>query len=176
MDTPVIDFHAHAGRWGRVRMDDGPARFLSIMDAAGIDRACINCVFLGDARRGNDMAANLGYFEAFALAHPDVREVLDSHGLLDHPAIVEVGAIMGRRYATTPGDPGEMMTSKGATAMESTMTDVQAKIDALDDAIDAAQARNDTTKAQLLYENQARLYQQLPGGREPIVGGAGRTA
>lgn len=65
MDTPIVDFHAHCGRMGRVRVDDEPDRFMSIMDAAGIDAACINIPFMGDARRGNDKAA------AFAARHPD---------------------------------------------------------------------------------------------------------
>ncbi len=54
---PVIDFHTHAGRWGSVAVDDDPKRFVEIMDAAGIDRASINCIFHGDARRGNDTVA-----------------------------------------------------------------------------------------------------------------------
>ena len=65
MDTPVVDFHAHCGRMGRVRVDDEPDRFMAIMDAAGIDAACINIPFMADARRGNDKAA------AFAARHPD---------------------------------------------------------------------------------------------------------
>ena len=59
MDTPVIDFHTHAGRWGAYAMDDDPVTFLRIMDAAGVDRACINCIFYGDASRGNDTVARL---------------------------------------------------------------------------------------------------------------------
>ena len=46
-------------------MDDDPERYLSIMDAAGVDVTCLNCVFYGDARRGNDAVA-----EAVA-RHPD---------------------------------------------------------------------------------------------------------
>lgn len=57
MDTPVIDLHTHAGRWGEFGMDDSPDRVLRIMDAAGVDRAAINCVFYGDAARGNDLVA-----------------------------------------------------------------------------------------------------------------------
>ena len=65
MDTPVVDFHAHCGRMGRVRVDDEPDRFMAIMDAAGIDAACINMTFMGEARLSNDTAA------AFAAKHPD---------------------------------------------------------------------------------------------------------
>ena len=65
MDTPVIDFHNHAGRWSTNLMDDDPVRFISIMDAAGVDRACINCIFHGDARRGNDVVTR------FTSEHPD---------------------------------------------------------------------------------------------------------
>lgn len=65
MDTPVVDFHCHVGRWGKSWMDDEPERYLSIMDAAGVDIACLNCIFYSDARRGNDAVA-----EAVA-RHPD---------------------------------------------------------------------------------------------------------
>ena len=65
MDTPVIDFHTHAGGWGHHSVTDDPATFLRIMDAAGVDKACINCIFHGDARRGNDVVAS------FVARHPD---------------------------------------------------------------------------------------------------------
>ena len=52
---------------------------------------------------------------------------------------------------------------------------IEAKIDALEDEIDDAKARSDTTKAQKLYEEQYRLYQALPGGTDPAVGEGGRT-
>ncbi len=55
-------------------------------------------------------------------------------------------------------------------------TKVQAQIEALEDQIDKAQARNDTDKANRLYQEQQALYQRLPGGSEPIVGSEGRTA
>ena len=54
---PVIDLHAHAGRWGSVGVDDDPDRYVEIMDEAGIDRTCINCIFYGDATMGNDTVA-----------------------------------------------------------------------------------------------------------------------
>ena len=65
MNTPVIDFHNHVGSWGMFHMDDNPAMFLRIMDAAGVDMACVNCIFFGDASRGNDLVAN------FVAQHPD---------------------------------------------------------------------------------------------------------
>jgi predicted TIM-barrel fold metal-dependent hydrolase len=65
MDTPVVDFHAHTSRSGRVRTDDEPSRYMAIMDAAGIDMACVNTLFMGEARRCNDRSA------AFAEANPD---------------------------------------------------------------------------------------------------------
>ena len=57
MDSPVIDFHNHLGRWTRHGMVDHLDRLLRIMDAAGVDKACVNCIFHGDARRGNDIVA-----------------------------------------------------------------------------------------------------------------------
>jgi len=57
MNTPVIDFHAHAGRWGNRAVDDDPEKFIATMDAAGVDKANINCIYYGDAWRGNDIVA-----------------------------------------------------------------------------------------------------------------------
>ena len=59
MITPVVDFHTHAGRWGNSAVDDDPERFVEIMNAAGVDRASINCVFYSDASRGNDKVARV---------------------------------------------------------------------------------------------------------------------
>jgi predicted TIM-barrel fold metal-dependent hydrolase len=55
MKTLVIDFHSHIGNWGRYGMNDSTAKYLEVMDRGGIDKACINCIFFGDARRGNDL-------------------------------------------------------------------------------------------------------------------------
>ncbi len=57
MDTPVIDFHAHLGNWGRHAMRGDQEQYIDIMDRAGIDKACVNCIFLGDARAANDLVA-----------------------------------------------------------------------------------------------------------------------
>ena len=59
METPVIDFHAHAGRWGSYGIDDDVTTYLRVMDAAGVDRTCVNCVFHGDVTRCNDRVAGL---------------------------------------------------------------------------------------------------------------------
>ena len=52
MDTPVIDMHNHVGRWGSFGVDDADS-FLRNMNAAGVDRACVNCILYGDANRAN---------------------------------------------------------------------------------------------------------------------------
>jgi predicted TIM-barrel fold metal-dependent hydrolase len=57
MDTPVVDFHNHLARWTRHGMVDDQDRYLRVMDAAGVDVACVNCIFFSDARRGNDVVA-----------------------------------------------------------------------------------------------------------------------
>ena len=38
-------------------MVDDQDRYLRVMDAAGVDVACVNCIFFSDARRGNDVVA-----------------------------------------------------------------------------------------------------------------------
>ena len=79
MRTPVIDFHNHVGRYGHLAMDDDPERFVRIMDAAGVDRACVFCIWYGDARRANDMTARLvathpGRFIGAAYVTPNYPE------------------------------------------------------------------------------------------------------
>ena len=76
---PVIDFHNHVGRYGHLAMDDDPERFVRIMDAAGVDRACVFCIWYGDARRANDMTARLvathpGRFIGAAYVTPNYPE------------------------------------------------------------------------------------------------------
>ena len=58
LKTPVIDFHTHVGRWGRRGGTDDIDNFVRNMDAAGVDRACVNSIFYSDARRGNDIVAS----------------------------------------------------------------------------------------------------------------------
>ena len=55
MKTLVIDFHSHIGNWGRYGMNDSMTKFLEVMDRGGIDKACVNSIFFGDARRCNDL-------------------------------------------------------------------------------------------------------------------------
>ena len=50
IDTPIIDFHCHSGRWGRPHHDDDIDRYLHTMDAAGVDKSMLNCIWFGDAR------------------------------------------------------------------------------------------------------------------------------
>ena len=63
-ETPVIDFHAHSGKWTSYGILGGtPDHFVQVMDAAGVDKVSVNCIFYGEARRGNDVTA--GYVRAF---------------------------------------------------------------------------------------------------------------
>lgn len=130
------------------------------------------------AEWGSDMGQNLEYAVAFGQAHPDVSAILEASGFGDHPAIIKVSAILGRRYATVPGDPGEITTRKGRTQMADNMStkDIEARIDALGDDIDKARLQGRPDKANLLYAEQLRLDGLLPGGSEPIIGRDGRTA
>lgn len=129
------------------------------------------------AEWGSDMGANLGFFQAFALAHPDVHEILVASGFGDHPAIIRVGAMLGRRYATSSGDPGQITTGKAKTAMPDTMNTaaIEAKIKDIHQKIDRAKAEFDTTEANRLYLIEQQLYGRLPGGSEPAVGHGGRV-
>ncbi len=66
VNTPVIDLHAHAGGWKTRGFDDDPALFLQVMDAAGIDKTCMNCIYHSDAKRSHDIVA-----DRFVGPHPD---------------------------------------------------------------------------------------------------------
>ena len=57
MEIPVFDFHAHVGRWGNLAVWDDIERYINVMDAAGVDRANINCIFYSKASIGNDVTA-----------------------------------------------------------------------------------------------------------------------
>ena len=57
MRTPVIDFHNHVGGWSTATATDNQELYLKVMDSAGVDVACVNCIFYGDARRSNDTVA-----------------------------------------------------------------------------------------------------------------------
>ena len=57
METPVVDFHCHVGGWDARGRDDSPDMYLRVMDAAGVDISCINCILHSDTRRGNDYVA-----------------------------------------------------------------------------------------------------------------------
>ncbi len=145
--------------------------------------ACMDCwgedeVAPLKAKWGSDMGANLGYFQAFALAHPDVHELLVASGFGDHPAIVEAGAILGRAYVTKAGDVGRVTTRKaGVQAVEHMASaNIQARIDDLQGAIERAQSQHDSTKANRLFAEQQALYRRLPGGSDPAIGEGGVTA
>jgi len=58
-ETKIIDFHCHLARWGRHRIDDLIDRYLRIMDLSGVDLACVNCIFFGNASIGNDIVASV---------------------------------------------------------------------------------------------------------------------
>jgi len=65
VNTPLVDFHNHVGTWGRYGFYAYPDRYVRIMDAAGVDKACINCIGYGDASYGNDLVAS------FMAKYPD---------------------------------------------------------------------------------------------------------
>ena len=65
MNTPVIDFHNHVGSVRSHGFKAYPDRYVRVMDDAGIDRACINCIWFGDASHGNNLVAS------FVARYPD---------------------------------------------------------------------------------------------------------
>lgn len=65
MDTPVIDMHSHVGNESKFGMIGDPELYLRVLDAAGVDRAPVSCIFYGDVSRCNDETA------AFVAQNPD---------------------------------------------------------------------------------------------------------
>ena len=65
IDSHIIDFHGHVGRWDGLDMADDPNTMLNAMDRAGIDLSCLFNIFHPDGRTGNDLTA------AFVARHPD---------------------------------------------------------------------------------------------------------
>lgn len=65
IDTPVIDMHSHVGTMGSSWIGDDPDRYVSILDAAGVDMAFVSNIFDGDHSIGNDTTA------AFVANNPD---------------------------------------------------------------------------------------------------------
>ena len=131
-----------------------------------------------EAKWGSDMGVNLMYQQAFAEALPEVNAIIQDHGLAGHPGIVEIGVILGRRYATVGGDPSTITTRKAGPQMaDNTNTAaIEARIEALSDEIDEVRAKGRPEKANALYQEQLALERRLPGGGGPIVGSQGRTS
>jgi predicted TIM-barrel fold metal-dependent hydrolase len=61
----VVDFHTHAGSPGRTQVCGTPEAMVLNMDLSDIGRACVNCIWFGDARRGNDL------MHRFVAEYPD---------------------------------------------------------------------------------------------------------
>ena len=128
------------------------------------------------AKWGSDMGANLAFYQAFALAHPEINEILTAAGFGDHPVIIEVGAALGRKYATHAGDPSRITTQKSGAKMVAEMdqVDFDAKTEALQNQQLDAQARGNTAEAEKIDREIRRLFVQRYG-TDPIVGEGGRT-
>jgi hypothetical protein len=126
------------------------------------------------AKWGGDAPRNLQFAEAFASAHPDVRELINRNGLHDHPTIVEIAAILGRHYATVPGDSGRITTARETPVMDSKgETEFEDALAAKRAQIAEAAARGNTSRASRLYQEEMEMI-TARRGNSPIVGGRGR--
>ena len=141
MNTPVVDFHSHLGRWERYLVDDEPGRYLRLMDDAGIDRSLVSCIFHGDARRGNDVVAEVVaarpdrfYGVAFAMPHypkevvPELERCFDELGMKflkiypdyfgkpnDDPAYFPMYEFLDERGLAVKAHPGYPFDPPGTT-------------------------------------------------------------
>ena len=137
-------------------------------------------------RWGGDAAANLEYGRAFAEAHPELLDVVVRAGIADEPAVIEMAALLGRRYGGAPGQQGfggqqglgGQPNSAGGAPAASASTGRQAatldaQIDAKHDELYAIPQWN-TRARQKLYEQLQGLYRRRYGDG-PLVGQGGRT-
>ena len=137
---------------------------------------------------GADSGRNLEFAAAasreFEANYPEIVSVVNKHGGTNDPLIVELLAVLGRQWAETPGDPGtvRLFPNAGGTetrqpnmADNTATKDIEERIRDIGDQIDKAKARQDTTRANSLYQETLALDARLPGGRGPIVGSGGRV-
>ena len=120
----------------------------------------------------------MGYARAFSEAHPDISQILETVGLADHPGLVLVAAMLGRRYATRAGDPAEITTQKGSQTMTTPSIDPDTFDEQTTDLMnEAAQARatGEHAKARRLQKQIDAMFAKRYGD-EPIVGSRGRNA
>lgn len=100
-------------RTGEVQVRDGgvaaavPTNHKAVVSNAYglLEREWGDC---SDLRRrwgdGEQAYQNMAFYDAFIAAHPELNDISARYGLADHPALVEMGAAMGRRYAAEPGN------------------------------------------------------------------------
>ncbi len=127
---------------------------------------------------GRDAGANLAFAHAFAQNHTDIRDLVNREGMSDHPVIIRIAAMLGRRYAATPGDPGTIgpgAIRSGASMAGTGATGLDGQIRATRKAAREAAREGDIRRANHLAERERDLIGQRDGN-EPIVGSAGRTA
>ena len=130
---------------------------------------------------GDEYDKNREFVNAALMANPYgarvVRILEAAGGVVNHPDLVRFMAHEGRALASKSGDSASIpiSTSEGKKMANMNTSQIETAIDNLSDEIDAAQARNDDTKAQILYERQQQLFRLLPGGGDPIIGSQGRT-
>lgn len=127
-------------------------------------------------RWGNDAGNNLRFADAFATQHSDIAAVLTSNGLIDHPAIIEAAAMLGRRFATVPGDSANIRQGEERPMGDPlSRDDFNEQVDKLRERAAVASARGNTQLANELSEEERQLYDRQ-GGASGIVDGSTRTA
>nr|CAK32570.1 hypothetical protein 10D02-36 [uncultured organism] len=125
---------------------------------------------------GAEFDRNREFGDAALAAIPgslDVLRVLEVVGLADHPDLIRWLVSVGRALASKPGDPTTIPITQGEGKQMVSMNtkQIEAKIDALQDEIDRAQALNDDVKSNRLYQEALALERLLPGGSGGIVDG-----
>ena len=118
------------------------------------------------------MAANLAFSEAFGRAHPDILSVIYEAGMGDHPVVLRIAAMLGRRYAETSGDAGTITNSKGTATMDDDTFDATTESLMIEER--GARGRGELAKAANLQKRIDALFKTRFSG--PIVGSEGRNA
>ncbi len=106
-------------------------------------------------RWGADLQRNFAFSTAFAAAHPDVAAILNRTGFADHPAIVEIACLFGRKYAADAVDPTTIALSQ-ESPVSGPLTDPRA-IDAAEREIAALATRKFAAMGRGDYDEAGRL-------------------
>jgi len=116
---------------------------------------------------GVNYGKNLEFASRFMGKHPELDAIFADFGLNDHPALLAAAAILGRKYATKPGDPKSIQRGSMSDPQKRSYDDV---IRSLRAEQRQYQAEGDMVRANQAYAKEQTLIAAADGNL-PIVNG-----